>query len=202
MGSVIKYFKNVIIFKRLIMTWFYCLFSGLKFNPTWQLIGCPVVLKPPVWIKDRNERIKIGDHFCANSRFSSNSIGCFQPVLLNAYYPDSKIIIGNNVGVSGCTIKAMELVKIGNNVLIGSGVLISDNDSHPLRPEDRNDKSKIKCLPVYINDGAFIGARAIINKGVHIGEGAIIGAGSVVTKHVPPRAVVVGNPARIVKYLN
>lgn len=201
MGFIFSFLKNFILAKRLVMTWFYCQFSGLKFNPTWQLMGCPVVLKPPVWVKGRNKQIIIGDHFSANSRFSSNSIGCFQPVMLNAYYPDSKIIIGNNVGISGCTIKAMELVKIGNNVLIGSGVLISDNDSHPLRPEDRNDKSKINCQPVYINDGAFIGARAIINKGVHIGEGAVIGAGSVVTRHVPSRAVVAGNPARVIKYL-
>lgn len=189
------------MFKRLLMTWIYCQVSGLKFNRTWQLMGRPVVLRPPFWVKDRKNRIIIGDHFSANSSFSSNSIGCFQPVMLNAYYSKSMIIIGNHVGISGSTIKAMELVKIGNNVLIGSGALISDNDSHPLRVEDRNNNSKINCKPIYIDDGAFIGARAIINKGVHIGEGAVVGAGSVVTRHVPPRAVVAGNPARIVKYL-
>ena len=132
-GPFFRFLIKIIMFKRLLMTWIYCQVSGLKFNRTWQLMGRPVVLRPPFWVKDRKNRIIIGDHFSANSSFSSNSIGCFQPVMLNAYYSKSMIIIGNHVGISGSTIKAMELVKIGNNVLIGSGALISDNDSHPLR---------------------------------------------------------------------
>jgi len=53
---------------------------------------------------------------------------------------------------------------------------------------------------VKIGKGAWIGARVTIVPGVTVGEGAVIGAGSVVTKDVPPYAVAVGNPARIIKY--
>jgi acetyltransferase-like isoleucine patch superfamily enzyme len=192
---------RLIILKKQFFTFFYCLIVGLKYNSTWQFDGMPVVFKPPYWVKDRNRSIIIGDYFIANSRFSSNSIGCFQPVLLNARYPSAKIIIGNNVGISGCTIKAMEFVKIGNNVLIGSGALICDNDSHPLLPEDRCDYTKTKHKPIIIEDDVFIGARAIINKGITIGRGAIVAAGSVVSRNVPPFSIVGGNPAKLIRNL-
>lgn len=204
MYSIVK-LKSILLkiikLKRTIFTLFYCSLVGLKFNSTWQFIGKPVVFKPPFWISDRNDRISIGNNFKAISKFSSNSIGCFQPVMLNARYPESKIIIGNNVGISGSTLKAMKLIEIGDNVLIGSGTLICDNDSHPLHPKDRNDDSKIVCRPIIIKNDVFIGARAIIMKGVEIGEGAVVGSGAVVTKNVIPYSIVAGNPAKLIKYI-
>ncbi|MBI5303617.1 MAG: hypothetical protein HY868_15890 [Chloroflexi bacterium] len=56
-----------------------------------------------------------------------------------------------------------------------------------------------QSTPVRIERGAWIGARAIILKGVTIGEGAVVGAGAVVTHSVPPRSLAVGNPAQIVR---
>lgn len=53
-----------------------------------------------------------------------------------------------------------------------------------------------------IEQGASIGAAAVILPGLTIGSGAMVGAGAVVTRDVPPRALVVGNPARIVRYLD
>lgn len=50
-----------------------------------------------------------------------------------------------------------------------------------------------------IDDGAWIGMRAMIMPGVHIGEGAIVAAGAIVTKDVPPYTIVGGNPAREIK---
>ena len=94
-------------------------------------------------------------------------------------------------------------MTIGNNVLIGSGCLISDTDSHPIDWEDRfyDRNEKTRKAPIVIKDNAFIGARSIILKGVTIGEGAVIGAGSVVSKDVPHYSIVCGNPARVVKTL-
>ncbi|MCT4456208.1 sugar O-acetyltransferase [Lactiplantibacillus paraplantarum] len=64
---------------------------------------------------------------------------------------------------------------------------------------DLKDKMIIKCAPVHIKKGAWIGANATILPGVTIGENSVVGAASVVTKDVPDNCVVVGNPARILK---
>jgi acetyltransferase-like isoleucine patch superfamily enzyme len=73
-----------------------------------------------------------------------------------------------------------------------------DSDGHPLGPVARRALKKPKTAPVVIDEDAFIGARAIILKGVHIGRGAVIGAGAVVAADVPELSIVAGNPARTV----
>ena len=54
--------------------------------------------------------------------------------------------------------------------------------------------------PVVIGNDVWIGGHVILLPGVHIGDGAVIGAGAVVAKSIPPYAVAVGNPARVIKY--
>ena len=56
-----------------------------------------------------------------------------------------------------------------------------------------------KVVPTVIKKGASIGSNATILCGVTVGEGAIVGAGSVVTKDVPPRTIVAGNPAKVIR---
>ena len=127
-----------------------------------------------------------------------------QPTFFNVF-PRGTLRIGDNVGISGTTISCSEAITIGNNVLIGSGCLITDTDGHPIDPEKRhaaNYYDSVVNSPVVIGDDVFIGARSIILKGVTIGQGAIVGAGSVVTKDVPPRAIVAGNPAKVVKMIS
>ena len=58
----------------------------------------------------------------------------------------------------------------------------------------------IRTAPVHIEQGADIGARAVILPGVRIGRGAVVGAGAVVTRDVPPLAVVAGVPARVLRF--
>jgi len=140
----------------------------------------------------------IGERFSARSKSKGNSIGVFQPVILTAWGPESVIKIGDDVGMSGCSITAMQCVVIGCRVLVGAGVLIVDSDAHPLHPKDRLRGGSGAKSSVKIGDDVFIGARAIILKGVSIGEGAVIGAGSVVTSPVPAFKIAAGNPARIV----
>lgn len=183
---------------RQIRTFFYCCLIGVKYDSSWTFYGRPYMLRPSIFHTNRNT-IQIGKNFIATSQFPKNSIGVFQPVLLNARHPNSLIVIGNNVGMSGCTVKAMSSVTIGNNVLVGSGVLISDNDSHPLLASERHDNTKIAVKPIVIEDDVFIGARAIILKGVTIGKGAVVGAGAVVSADVEPYTIVAGNPAKKIK---
>lgn len=94
-------------------------------------------------------------------------------------------------------IRCRERVTIGDNVSIAYGVLIQDSDYHSTYDEGGNPKPVTK--PVTIEDNVWIGANAIILKGVTIGEGCIVAAGSVVTKSAPAHSLVGGNPARVIK---
>ena len=178
-----------------IPTTVYFLFSygkGLSWDRSWIWHGLPIITQ-----RTRGS-IQIGKRWIACSSAKNNSIGVIQPVILRTMTPKAKIYIGDNVGMSGCAIVARDLITIGDNVLVGSGVIIMDNDAHPISVEQREDSSKIMTKPVVVRDSVFIGARAIIMKGVEIGEGAVVGAGAVVSKSVPPFAIVGGNPARVI----
>ncbi|MBB6671467.1 acyltransferase [Cohnella nanjingensis] len=83
-------------------------------------------------------------------------------------------------------------VKIGSHCAISWDVTITDTDYHALEGSE-------KTRPVTIGDHVWIGSRATILKGVTIGAGAVVAAGAVVSKDVPPRALVAGVPARIVR---
>ena len=67
---------------------------------------------------------------------------------------------------------------------------------------DLYERAIITCKPVRIRRNVWVGANVTILPGVTIGENAVIGAGSVVTKDVPDNAVVAGNPARLIRYLD
>jgi hypothetical protein len=83
---------------------------------------------------------------------------------------------------------------VGNDVFIGPNATFA-NDKFP-----RSKKYPDKYLETTIEDGASIGAGAVILPGLTVGQGALVGAGAAVTRSVPPRAIVVGNPARIIGY--
>ena len=142
--------------------------------------------------------IRIGRNFRAVSVMSRNSFGIIQRVYIRTVGHGAKIEIGDNVGVSGCSISAAKSIKIGSNVLIGSGAIIADCDAHPIDPVERRKGGGGESAPIEIGDDVFIGARAIILKGVKIGEGSVVGAGAVVAKDIPPFSIAVGNPARII----
>ena len=88
-------------------------------------------------------------------------------------------------------------VRFGDGVLVGSNTQFL-TPTHPVNPQDRKNLWE-GGLPITVGDNVWIGGGAIILGGVSIGENAVIGAGSVVTKDVPANAVVVGNPARVVR---
>jgi maltose O-acetyltransferase len=99
----------------------------------------------------------------------------------------------------GCSISAAESVRIGARCLIGTHVIIMDNDFHRIEPERRLEWPESK--PIVIEDNVWIGARVIVLAGVTIGEGSCIAAGSVVTTDIPPRSLAIGAPARVVRTL-
>ncbi|SER68623.1 maltose acetyltransferase domain-containing protein [Salisediminibacterium halotolerans] len=93
-----------------------------------------------------------------------------------------------------CVILDICPVTFGVNCLLAPGVHIYAA-SHPLDAETRNSGQEFG-KPVTIGDNVWIGGKAVINPGVTIGDEAVIASGAVVTKDVPPRTVVGGNPAR------
>ena len=105
--------------------------------------------------------------------------------------------IGKSVYImNGVLLMASGGIIIEDYVLIAAHAIIITNDHDPYyRPI-------ITCQPIIIKEGAWIGAGAAIMKGVTIGKYAIVGANSVVTKDVPDYAVVVGVPAKVIKYLD
>ncbi|MDJ1471637.1 acyltransferase [Xanthocytophaga flava] len=126
------------------------------------------------------------------------------------------LTIGNNCYIGeNSYIWSGDRIDIGNNVLISHNVSIIDSNSHELNHLERatgyltiineghpKEKGSILTAPIKIKDHAWISFNSIILKGVTIGEGAVVAAGSVVTKDVPDYALVAGNPAKIIKYLN
>lgn len=116
-----------------------------------------------------------------------------------------ELIIGDDVIIGyRCEINVAQSVRIGHHVLIATGVKIFDNNSHPIDPERRRMNAPMTrgdIAPVVIHDDVWIGMEATILKGVTIGRGAIVATGSVVTKNVPARVVVAGNPAKVVKII-
>lgn len=169
----------------------FCKLKRIPWHRSLRFYGLPKILNKG------NIYIDTGFIACSNSKY--NSIGLIQPVILKALRKASVIKIKKNVQISGCTISAASYIEIGNNVLIGSGALLTDGDSHPLDPTQRLNGGPGKVAPIIIEDNVFIGARSIILKGVTIGMNSVVGAGSVVVKSFPPNCVLGGNPAKIIK---
>jgi acetyltransferase-like isoleucine patch superfamily enzyme len=110
--------------------------------------------------------------------------------------PGGRLEVGDNVFINyGTFIVAASRVRIGNDCLVGTNVMIMDCDFHSVE-----DKSwSTVGAPILIGDRVWLGNRSIILKGVTVGDDAVVAAGAVVVRDVPPRAVVAGNPARVVR---
>lgn len=112
----------------------------------------------------------------------------------------SHIYIGKNFFANyNCTILDIATVTIGDNCLFAPNVSLY-TAGHPMLLKDRLANIGTGA-PITIGNGVWIGGGAIVIGGVEIGDNAIIGAGSVVTRDVPANAVVAGNPARILRYI-
>ncbi|WP_435627910.1 acyltransferase [Candidatus Ferrigenium straubiae] len=119
--------------------------------------------------------------------------------------------IGKNTAINGGTMFVLaDRMCVGDNVWISFDCLILDHDGHAIDPAVRRkdlpdymegrpkDWSVVKRSPVIIEDDVWVGARAIILKGVTVGRASIVAAGSVVTKDVPAYSIVGGNPATVI----
>lgn len=107
---------------------------------------------------------------------------------------ESDVVIGNNVTVkSGVYI--WDGTRIENDVFLGPNATLT-NDLMP-----RSKKHPEQFSGITLKQGCSIGANATLLPGITVGVGAMVGAGAVVTQSVPDYAVVVGSPAKIIRYI-
>ena len=171
--------------------------SGVNYGRNLKIYSSSIV------VRHFNSSIDIGDNVTILNSSIENPAGIAHKSVLATPVSGAKIVIGNNVGISGAVICANSLIVIKNNVLIGIGARIYDTDFHSIDRLKRriDDQGSILVSPVLIEDDVWIGAHALILKGVTIGEGAIVAAGAVVVHDVAPNTVVGGSPARLLKVL-
>jgi tetrahydrodipicolinate N-acetyltransferase len=104
--------------------------------------------------------------------------------------------IGHATNVNGLTkILVAESVRIGSGCTLSWDVQILDHDFHAITV---GGVTRPSTKPVVIGNRVWVGARALILKGVEVGNGSVVGAGAVVTRDVPPGTIVAGMPARVV----
>jgi len=119
--------------------------------------------------------------------------------------------VGDHVFAAHMIVLAENDIRIGDRVFISFNVVLADTDFHPIEPAARiadaiavsplaagRKRPPIATAPVVIEDDVWIGPNVTILKGVHIGAGAFIEPGALVTRDVPARARVLGNPAQII----
>lgn len=172
------------------------IFTGISWNSGWKIYGMPILQR------QRMSRIEIARGLYLRSFAASNPLGPYRPVILTTRSSHARIVIGEDVGITGGTICAEESIEIGDRVLIGANCILVDTDFHPVDiPTRRIAPQRGRVAPISIGDDVFIGMNSLILKGVQIGQKSVIGSGSVVTKDVPPGVIYAGNPARLVRHL-
>jgi acetyltransferase-like isoleucine patch superfamily enzyme len=122
---------------------------------------------------------------------------------------NARVTIGDYCCFSNAVLLCELELRIGDYVVIGWNATIADTDFHPLSPAQRvvdaiacsplgkgNPRPPIAAKPVVIENDVWIGPSAVILKGVRISAGAFVEPGALVTRDVPPRTRVQGNPAQ------
>lgn len=144
-------------------------------------------------------------------RVSNSTFEGFNVISENAFVSGATLgrhsYIGANSIVNNCSIG--RFTCIGPNVVIGIGTHPTQRKSiHPVFYSTRKQSGTsftehsrfVEHVKTQIGSDVWIGAGAIIKDGVNIGDGTIVGAGAIVTKSVPPFSIMIGNPARLLRY--
>ena len=109
-------------------------------------------------------------------------------------FKNARLEIGSGYINGYSQIVCAKKIRIGKDVAIAREVVIRDTDAHDILYEGYQKEKEVN-----IGNHVWIGAKAMIMKGVTIGDGAIIAAGAIVTKDVPARSLVAGVPAKVIK---
>lgn len=163
--------------------------------PSWLSIGRGVTFGDRVRIEAYcSEGVFFGD----NVSIGSGSLVAGSGVIAE---PGAFVRVGRRTAIGmNNVIWGQGGVTIGDDCLLGPGVIIvSENHASSSTEIPIREQGSIRA-PICIGDDCWIGSGAKILAGVTVGSGSIVGAGAVVTSDVPPKAIVVGVPARVVGY--
>lgn len=141
--------------------------------------------------------------YCEKQYTKSKFASCGEAVSVGngCQFTENTLHVGSHVQIGdGCIFKSAHgTIHIGNHVMFGPGVHIHGGD-HPIHVAglllDECKKDQNSDGRVVVEEDCWIGARAIILKGVTLGRGSVIGAGAIVTHDVPPYSIYVGAPAQ------
>lgn len=153
------------------------------------------------FFSERDPAVSVGAH-------------CYLEDLQLALGKRARVSFGDHVFAAGLMLLSEQAIQIGSRVVLSFHVVIADTDFHPLDPaqrildaiavapvapgQTRPARPAVGTAPVQIEDDVWIGPNVTILKGVRIGAGAFIEPGSIVTRDIPARARVMGNPAQII----
>lgn len=159
--------------------------------------GFTCVGRPGINLK-RGTRIKLGNQVTLCNSGIANPLAEYGKCRLATVAKGAQIILHDSVGLSSCLICSATKVEIGEGSIIGGGAMVIDTDFHQPIPGMGwgNDASSVS-KPVRIGKRCFIGARAIILKGVTLEDDVVVAAGSVVNRSVPSHSIAFGNPLQI-----
>ena len=179
--------------------------ANFKYEKNLILKGIPRIFNT------KGATLKLGQNVTIKSSFLSNLVGLYSKTIIVTRTPEAKIVIGNNVGISGATIYARKSIYIGDNTAIGGNCKILDNDFHPIDMEERikllankyggEATEQIPAKDICIGKNCFLGCNSIILKGTILGDGCVVGAGAVVSGKFDNNCVIAGNPAKVIRRL-
>lgn len=164
-----------------------------------------------LWFRLRGQRVVIGSRFQVQGRLDIRGPGTvifgdrcqvishkMTPTTPYTHAPDAVIRFGDEVLLTGTRLGCQHRIEVGNRTGLAD-CRVMDTDFH--RPEARDGRrydTGGRPRPIVIGENVWVGAGAMVLKGVKIGDNAVVGAGSVVVGNVPRDAVVFGNPARVI----
>lgn len=113
---------------------------------------------------------------------------------------DAEFIIGENSALSSYSIfNGGHGITIGSDCVFAGFVYVNSSEHHSKKDQIIR-KQGYYGSPVFIGNDVWLGGHVTVTQGVTIGDGAVIGANAVVTKDIPPYAIAVGSPAKVLKY--
>ena len=169
---------------------------GVDLQPGCRFYGIPVFRRHPA----SSIRIAEGSRF-RSARWSSR-LGLNRSCMISTLKERAMVTIGSSCGLSGTVIAAAEKIVIGDRVMCGANVTITDTDWHPVEKGARQIGAAPESAPVTIGDDVWLGHSVLVLKGVTIGAGTVVGANSVVARDLPPDVLATGAPARVVRSLS